>query len=270
MRIKKILVPINYSECSMNALRYAGKIAKKFESNILILHALDDGKVATSKIIEEEKTKHIEKISSLTDNEPDLSSILTDILVTEKAPREATQWAIEVFDIDLIIIGTDGVHKPFDELVGSFTFRVVDDSKIPVLTIPNKCAFMPFDKIGLAVDYKLIEHTSVLDILLDFVYAYKSKLEIFHIKKYGAKPEALKEYEASKLDDYFEEVTHTFETIEHKTIADGIKSYIKKSGPDLLVIMPRKYKFFEWLRHSSVAEEAVQHLELPVLTIPQK
>ncbi|MEQ8477163.1 universal stress protein [Fulvivirga sp.] len=270
MRIKKILVPINYSDCSINALRYAGQLAKQFEAKLLIIHALDNGNILTSKMVEEQKQRHIEKISAILDNEPNVSSIINDILITEKTPKDAIYWAIDEFYINLIIMGTEGAHRPFDELVGSFTYHVISNSKLPLLTIPENCPYIPPHKIGFGVDYKLLEHTSTLDILLDLVYAYNSKLEIFHVKTSDTRKNTLEIYESTKLDDYFSGVNHEFQTIEHSSIMSGLSSYINKNKPDLMAIMPRKYNFFKWLWHDSVSKELVQHLPLPILTIPEK
>jgi hypothetical protein len=166
-------------------------------------------------------------------------------------------------------MGTEGAQRTFDELVGSFTYHVISDSKLPVLTIPENCPFIPPHKIGYGADYQLMEHTSVLDILLDFVYAFKSKLDIFHVRIPNVKKQTLASYESSKLDDYFSGVDHNFITIDNPSVEKGLLNYIENNQPDLIAIMTRKHKFFEWLWHKSVSKELVQHIQLPILTIPE-
>lgn len=270
MKLKKILVPIDYSECSINALRYAGQLAKQFDSSILILHALNKGTVAKPEHIQTQKSEHIDKISSITDEEPTLSSIMTDILVSEKAPLKAIFETYDLFNIDLIVMGTKGVHKPFDILTGSFAYHVVSESHVPVLVIPGDSQYRPIKTIGFGVDYKSIDHTDNLDIIKDISYSFSSSIDIFHVVKYGSKHELLEKYEASKLDDYFDGIEHEFETIESRSVEEGIKKFVKTSQPDLLVIMPRRYNFFKWLKHDSITEEIVQHFHIPILTIPEK
>jgi nucleotide-binding universal stress UspA family protein len=270
MKIKKILLPIDYSECSLNALAYAGQVAEKFNGKLVLMYAMDNENIATPKMIKEGKNENIKKISKIIDKDPHVINIMTDILISEKSPKDAILWAADTFDIDLIIMGTEGVRDPFDELAGTFTYVIISKSQIPVLTVPVGCEFTPYKKIGFGVDYKPIEHTPALDILLDFVYTFESKLEIFHVQKYSENKELVAVHESSKLDHYFSEVDHEFQTVKNSSPAEGLNDYMIKHHPDLLVIMPRKYKFFDWLKHTSVSREIVQHAQLPILTFPDK
>lgn len=269
MRINKILIPINYSDCANNAIKYAGNLAKEFHAKILILHALNNSNVATTEEIEKEKAKHVEKINNIIENEPSLSLVMAEPLVSEESPKEAILWATEAFDIDLIIIGTEGIHKPYLELVGSFTYHVISESNLPVLTIPDSCPYVKPHKIGFGVDYKLMDPKSVLDLVKHFTEVFKSKLEIFHVKTFGSKPEPDEVQQSQALDDFFANINHSFKTLEKQSIPDGLKDYADQYEPNLIVIMPRKYKFFEWLKHDSVTQQVVQHLQLPILTIPE-
>ncbi len=270
MDIKKILLPINYSACSLNALSYAAFIAEKFEAKLMIIHSLAEETLPTNEGIKQAKSMQVEKISNIIKSDKHLVNIMTDIVVTEKSKKEGILWASDTFDIDLIVIGTDGIKSPYDELAGTFSYQIVSNSKVPVLTVPPEYKYKEFEKIGFGVDFKLIDHTSILDIILEFSYAYKSKLEIFHIEKYNDEKELLAEYESAKLNDYFAGIDHNFLTIKNSSIWEGLNDYIDRSKPDLLAIMPRKYNFFEWLSHDSLSKEVIQHIQLPVLTFPDK
>ena len=166
-------------------------------------------------------------------------------------------------------MGTEGVKKPMKELVGSLTYHIIEKSEIPVLAIPNSTGYKPIDLIGYGVDYERVYDTRSLSVLKDFAYSFKSRLEIFHIRKYGDASRFLEPHEKAKLDGYFKGLTHEFEIIESDSIPDGLYEYVRKSNPSLVVLVPRKYPFFEWLDHESLSEEAVQHLKIPVLTIPE-
>ncbi|MEQ9168668.1 MAG: universal stress protein [Fulvivirga sp.] len=269
MKIKKILLPVNFSSCSLNALHYAGHLAEKFEATLLILNAMDE-ETNSVDINNADKSPQIKKISELINDDPRLVNIMTDIIVTGKDKEDAVLWAADTFDIDLIIMGTDGIRSPYDELAGTFSYQIVSSSPVPVLTIPPDYQYEEFKKIGFGVDYKHIDHTSVLDIILEFSYTYGSEIEMFHIEKYSEERASKEAYESAKLNDYFLGVNHHFMTIKNHSIWEGLKEYIEINRPDLLAIMPRKYNFFDWLSHDSVSKEVVQHIKLPVLTFPDK
>ncbi len=266
MRVKKILLPFNFTDCAINALRYSAALAQKFEAKLFIMYAFDND----SRNANELKEAYEIKIAAILNKESSLKKVKTDIHVTKKGPKEAIIDATNRFDIDLIVMGTEGVHKPYDELAGSFTYNIIDSSKTPVLTVPEGCQFQPYYTIGFGVDLKKIEHTLTLDILLDFALAFQSKIEIFHVEKFDAKHDKEETYEALKLEDYFSEIEHEFLTMKNKTLKDGVNDYIQERKPDMLAIMPRKYSFFEWLKHDSITQEVVQHVFVPVLTFPDK
>ena len=269
MGVNNILVPINYSGCSINALRHAGNLAKQFKCQILILHALNNDNIATAEEIENQKAEHVKKINDLITSEPSLSMIMSEALVSEESPKDAILWATNTFNIDLIVIGTEGIHKPYIDLVGSFTYHVISESNLPVLTIPEDCAYVKPHKIGFGVDFKIMDPSAVLEMVKQFTRGFNSKLEIFHIKAFGeeTKPKEVKQSEI--LNNFFNDINHNFITLEQGSVQEGLKAYAEKYDPNILAIMPRKYKFFEWLKHESVTEDAVQHLQLPILTIPE-
>ncbi|MEQ8572825.1 MAG: universal stress protein, partial [Fulvivirga sp.] len=91
MKIKKILLPVNFSSCSLNALRYAGHLAEKFEATLLILNAMDE-ETNSVDINNAEKSPQIKKISELINDDPRLVNIMTDIIVTGKDKEDAVLW----------------------------------------------------------------------------------------------------------------------------------------------------------------------------------
>lgn len=269
MSLHKLLVPINYSKCSINGLRYAGHLANVLNAKIVILHALDNDHISTLSDIKKSKEEHTSKIQAYCNEESSLNEIMTDIYISEKSARAAIKMAVETYDIDLIVMGTEGAEKPLKELVGSFTYHVIEESSVPVFTVPENYTFMPIQLIGFGVDYKQVEGSFALDVVKDFAYSFRSRLDIFHIKKYGEETKFLENHEAKKINQFFKGLQHKFETIESASINDGLNQYIAKSEPGLLVLVPRKYSFFEWLSHESISEQVVQHAKIPVLTIPE-
>jgi nucleotide-binding universal stress UspA family protein len=270
MRIKKILCPLDYSDCSINALKYAAEVASRFEAKLLLVHALDNAELYSEQKIKQLKTEHIEKISMLIDQIPEVANKMTDIKISGKKPKEAILQTSDTFDIDLIVMGTEGTEGLFDELIGSFTYSVISESQCPVLIVPNLSFFVPYQKIGFGVDYNIIDHTSALDILIDFAYAFNAKIEVFHIAKENKPKKILAKYESSKLDEYFSGINHDFCDIESSSFEQGVEQYIDGFGPDLLAIMPRKHNFFERITHKSTAKKLVNHIKLPILTFPEK
>jgi nucleotide-binding universal stress UspA family protein len=141
IQLQKILVPIDFSDCSRKALRYAIALAGQFTAQILCLHALEIpyGTGEAAVVLETEafrKRMHEEAQKQMTvfiqEEAAPLSEECTIKLGTPY--REIIQTADDK-QIDLIILGTHGRSGVRHFLVGSTTERVVRHAHCPVLVV---------------------------------------------------------------------------------------------------------------------------------------
>ncbi|MFH0735065.1 MAG: universal stress protein [bacterium] len=141
--IKKILVPIDFSDYSKNALKYAVQFAKFFEAKIYLIYVIEPmvypsdfslGQVSIPSTEYDMQDRAKAELESL---------ILTDIPASLKpeAIIKAGKPFVEIIDtasdldIDLIIIATHG-HTGMEHLLfGSTAEKVVRKAPCPVLTL---------------------------------------------------------------------------------------------------------------------------------------
>lgn len=269
MKIKKILVPIDYSDCSVNALQYAAELANYFEANMMLLHALDSWHI-NEELIKKLKDGHYQNLSNEIANITALANKMTDIVISEKSPQKAIAEAVELYDVDLVVMGTLGADDLFDKVMGSLTYNIMVNSNVPVLAIPNEYRFYPYDKIGLAVDYKEVMQPEAINLLKEFAFAFQSKLEVFHIEQANQPEEVLAHYEESKLDVFFGDIEHVYKkTTSTRSIDKALENYLTMNQPDLLVMLPRKHGFLERLTQKSTSRWALHTLKIPVLAIAE-
>jgi len=128
---KKIIVPLDLSKISFNAIPYARFFKKKFNSNIYFLHILvileSMAKWESAKKMEEEIKKKMEE-----EIEKD------EEIIVEKAP-DAVSGILKIqkdLEADFIIMTTHGRGGIEKALFGSVTERIIRESEIPVLSIP--------------------------------------------------------------------------------------------------------------------------------------
>jgi nucleotide-binding universal stress UspA family protein len=119
--LKKILVPVDFSDCSKYALQYAASFAKQFGAE-LQLESLQDGK-AQLDTLRESLGEDVRARVSLRTGQP---------------YNEITQAAADG-QADLIIISTHGRKGLTRMLLGSTTEKVVRQAPCPVLVVrqPN-------------------------------------------------------------------------------------------------------------------------------------
>ncbi|MCK5087176.1 MAG: universal stress protein [Melioribacteraceae bacterium] len=141
--IKKILVPIDFSDYSKQALRYTVTFAKNFNAKIYMIYVIEPmiypadfsmGQIAIPSSDINIDTRAKEELETLAKNEikPEINY---DILIKTGKPFVEIIESAADLDVDLIIIATHG-HTGMEHLLfGSTAEKVVRKAPCPVLTL---------------------------------------------------------------------------------------------------------------------------------------
>jgi nucleotide-binding universal stress UspA family protein len=135
--IARILVPIDFNDCSLEALEYAVQVAGEVGSAVTILHVLEpssynlDFTIGTGKKLKEAAGMQVASYATLLNSR----GIKTTPIVHGGLPNEIIlNYAREA---DLIVMGTHG-RKGFSHLVsGSVAEAVIRQAPCPVLTVKS-------------------------------------------------------------------------------------------------------------------------------------
>jgi len=142
---KKILCPVDFSEFTDEILAYAVSIAKRFDSELHLIHVIPnlnyftpyesfltpENLVAIERNIEGEVGKDFDKITKKLDL-PFKRIVKTGVTFVEIIDYIKGQ------DIDLVVMGTHGRSGIEHILIGSVAEKVVRKSPCPVLTVRPK------------------------------------------------------------------------------------------------------------------------------------
>lgn len=134
-KLQKILVPLDFSDCSKKALQYAIPFAKQFDAELALLHVVEP-----YPIVPEMAPYDVESIQDgrcemerLQQEIPE--SVRSKASVRKGTPHlEITQAANEL-GADLIIISTHGRKGFSRSIFGSTTEKVVRYAPCPVLIV---------------------------------------------------------------------------------------------------------------------------------------
>ena len=145
IQLKKILVPTDFSDFSKPALDYGCALVARFESELHLVHAVQDPAVYApepSMLAAESVAQHAEELEAFATQE--LAKLPGDDWDNGKPIVRATRHGSPFFeilqyakdnDIDLIVIGTHGRTGLKHVLLGSVAERVVRKAACPVLTV---------------------------------------------------------------------------------------------------------------------------------------
>lgn len=154
----KIVVPLDFSDISLGALKHAGAIAQILNGELLLLYvqkkkelfdiifpAIKQGNMDMITGFLSEKLEDIAKKARA-----DLGIKITTIVSQGNVPSEIVNIA-EENKAGMIIMGTRGNDSTQDKLLGSNSYRVLTKSSIPVITT-HGTEKSPYKKILLPID----------------------------------------------------------------------------------------------------------------------
>lgn len=139
-RLRTILVPLDFSGKSRQALRYAAPIAQKFGGRIVLLHVISSGSVGPSgsaplvsdlKLEKDQAMKRLEATAA--GHVPE--EVRGANLVRVGSPHASILATAEKLDIDMIVLTTRGRTGLKRFLMGSTAEQVVRHAKCPVLSV---------------------------------------------------------------------------------------------------------------------------------------
>lgn len=134
-KLKKILVPLDFSDCSKKALQYAAPFAKQFGAELILLHVIQPypqipemASVDVDSI--QDSRAELAKLGDSVD-----ASIAVSTLVQTGDPPRAIAQAANDLRADLVILSTHGYTGLSHVLLGSTAERVVRHAPCPVLVV---------------------------------------------------------------------------------------------------------------------------------------
>ena len=149
INLKKILVPIDFSECSESALRFAASLAKHFDSEIILFHCIwmtpheytrklnADYDVSYTQFLEDQRVDAEAKMFEMEIPGIESRERVTEISVQGDPTTQIIDFA-EENDVDLIVLGTHGRTGLKHFFLGSVAERTVRHAGCPVITVRDK------------------------------------------------------------------------------------------------------------------------------------
>jgi nucleotide-binding universal stress UspA family protein len=144
--IKKILVPLDFSDCSKHAFYYALDIAMKEKASLFLLHVINLDlldNIADLKLCSKAKAKKLmekyakNEFNKLRKESAKKTTLTVKEIIEHGIPFVKILSKARDLNIDLIVMGSFGASSPARRLFfGSTTERVLKGANIPVLYVP--------------------------------------------------------------------------------------------------------------------------------------
>ena len=275
--IKRIAVPVDFSEYSEYALEVASKIARLLEGELIVVHLLGIDKVyfpETESVMVYDQELHLklmkEKFKKFL-QKPWLKDIkLTHFIQNYKNFTELNAIA-EDFICDLIVMGSHGNTGIQNTFVGSNTEKIVRTSRIPVLIIKNRAIDFKVERVVFACDFSQ-DYLPAFKKLLEWIRPFDAELQLLHIntsnnfmRRTEIEEKVFKFLLQAEIEDIslYEKVAY----YDDESVEAGIFSFSFKYEADIITIPTHGRRGLAHFFIKSLGEDLMNHSDIPILTI---
>jgi nucleotide-binding universal stress UspA family protein len=259
--MKNVLVPIDYSDTSLNAAAYAVKMLTGiYGINMILYHVYEKAEHAATADQELKKLKitlfetGIVKIETVCEQGNDFVNCL------EKFTRENK--------VEMIIMGITGRNKIGQTLIGSNTLKIVQKNICPVLIVPPGAQFVQLKNFSLASDFIHAPSPVAAGFIKNMLSSYFAKLHIVNVNPaYHISITEEQQKIKSEMDELFKGFEHAFYFIDLFDLQETINLFVNDHHIDIIITLPKDHSRFSALLETSNTKRMAYQSTIPVLAI---
>ena len=287
--MKKILVPVDFSEHTEISCKYALEIAKKFNSEIRLFYSYFDQIVVTDSsfptsvdtgtMLNEQLIHDIEviakndirelqtKVSNQIHKEHLKLIKVTYTIVPGEAEFEIQQICDE-YKPDLIIMGSSGKGKK-DLFSGSVSRKIMNRAKVPVLAIPPIPEYQEIKNVMYSTEFNDVDVEKINKLFKNF-NDFNINVTCVHFNIDGKKTDP--EQEMNKLKETFKDKVEagrlSFKIIDCENLEDDLSNFVEKNSIDIIAFISHKTNFFSRLfKHQQITKSDLFKVNIPLFAM---
>lgn len=259
--MQTVIVPVDFSDTSLNAARYAAQLLTGHYGVTMVLYSLCD-KAAQM----EETTQKLEQLKN------ELREI--GIVKTETLAETGSDFITELEKLarhrlaDLIIMGITGRSPIGQSLMGSNTLKMLGQKVCPLLIIPPDASYKDVKHVLLTSDFKNVQATTPTVPIKKILKTFHPQLHIMNAdtQHYVALTEEYQEQKAW-LQNAFNDFNPQFYFLGLGDVDDAISQFAHDKKIDLIIIIHKEQTIFSKLFVKSHTKKLVYQGALPVLAL---
>ncbi len=271
--MKHILVPCDFSEQSVYALKFAAQLQAASHSEIHLLHIVDlpflyDTVLMPALSFEEEKLRDLQNSAQRKlDNIAGRVEARVRTQVQLGSPSQKILEYITNNSITLVIMGTKGATGMRDIFIGSNTEKIVRASGVPVIAVKDDIKPRQIKNIVFPNTMDSDAHEDLLMKVKELQHSLHANLHVVYIntplnfKEDTVTRERLANF--SKRYMLHDFTTHVFNDLEEER---GVINFARMIDADMIAVGTHGRKGLAHLLSGSIAEDLVNHSKLPIWT----
>ncbi len=259
--MQTVIVPVDFSDTSLNAARYAVQLLTgRYGVNMILHHVYEKAAGA------EEAAAKLEALSA---ELRELGIVKTELLAEQGSDFiEELEKLARHRDADLIIMGITGRSAIGQSLIGSNTLKMVERKVCPVLIIPPGGQYHDVKNVLLFSDFKDVQANTPSVPVKKVLKTFRPHLHVLNVDS-GHYVALTEEYQAekNKLKEMFEEFTPEFYFLGLHDVDEAISQFAEDKKIDFIIVVHQEQSLFSRLFVKSQTKKLAYQGTTPVLAL---
>ena len=280
--MKNILIPVDFSEHSMNALEYVQNLFAKTSCNFFVLHISDyiDQPVYHEKLDAEGNLQLIKEAPPSKRQLTDFMQVVENNFDNDKHRYialhehgffiETLKKNLELHKIDMVAMGTKGVSGLREKIIGSNTGDVITKVKCDILAIPKSAKHSVIDEIAFPTDFNIFYSHKILNSITEMLEIGDGNLRVMNVSKKDTDLNSAQIQNRDYLYDYLNESfpgRNSFHTITNKRVNAAIQCFVESRDIDMIIMVAKNLNFLQQVFFDSLVEKISFHTKVPFLVL---
>ena len=273
--MKKVLVPVDFSETSDNAFVYALEMAKRLRAELVLLHTFEIPIIDSQAMpfnyatiyttVELANFEHFkEKMPQLhaIAEERNLSHIAMSHIMMDGDLLSGIKKVIVQENIDLVVMGTKGAEGWWDSFIGTNTGSVIANVTVPVLSVPVDAKFEKIESIAFTTRFRKKDIEALIKVLI-YAKKFHAKVKCLYVK---TKDSDVSQDTIRRWQSHFEDEENLqFFIIPNDNVKETIEDFLVSQEVDMLAMLTYKRNFFVELFTTTTTQRLSYNLATPIL-----
>lgn len=273
IQMKTILFATDFSRAAAKAANYATQLAQEIDAKVVLLHAVSPMFAYTPDMQtfvydnEAERQKKERALGRMIKRLTKISrgKVKFETYLKEGFAKDVIVEAIETIKPNFLVMGTIGQLPQASKFIGSLATDMISESGVPMVLVPPKAKFRPFENLVLALDFSKTIDAVIFEKMVSCLKSFKAVVNIISVTKH---PEDKKQQEtALRVRELLRNEPHTVSVLKSDDFQATLLDFAKKNHADLIVTLPKQHNFIErWFKQSNT-EALAFRTDLPLIAI---
>lgn len=266
---RSVLVPVDLSETSMAALRYARLFHEQLGASVTVLHAerlevppyfTQSQEAELLDVARKARRRAVEEVARAS---AEVLGFRPEVRIEEGYPSAVILDAVARGAYDLIVLGTHGRRGPSRLWLGSVTERVIRASSVPVLAVRDGASASGIQRVFCPVT---AGEASALALGYAVSVAEAFSAELHVLRAVGGAPGALPE--CPEVTDDLRARCEVVEKTVEGSPADAFVAGAREAKADLVVIAGEHPDSLFGELFSTTSDQILRRMAIPLVVVP--